>query len=87
MSPEHGPGPEDHDLTPGNEEVKAEFDAREEGRLRQIAELEEQLRVLDARMTEVRENNQPNKLEMLQHLDERRRNLERQLDELEREAG
>ncbi|TAK89190.1 hypothetical protein EPO04_03785 [Patescibacteria group bacterium] len=86
MSPEKGPGPEDRDLIPGSEEVELEDKAREEGRLQRIAGLEERLEEAYAGIEEVRGSELPDaeKSKRILQFEDEIRNLERQLDELER---
>lgn len=86
MSPERGPGSEWEDFkAPGSEEVKAELNAREEGRLERIAALEDQLDSVDASIEDIESSGESEGNEILLGLYDQKDNLERQLRELEGE--
>lgn len=86
MSPEHGLGPEGEDfIAPGSEEVKAELDAREEGRLERVAALEDQLDSVHASIKHIESSGESEGNETLRGLYDQKDNLERQLSELEGE--
>lgn len=89
MSPEQGRGPERPEgqdfVAPGSEEVKAELDAREKGRLERIAALEDQLDSVDASIVDIESSGESEGSEILLGLYDQKDNLERQLRELEGE--
>lgn len=83
MSPEHGPGPEEQEFKAGSEEVEAERDAREEGRLRRAELLEGELESVEASIEKLEEDDSAGDSEVLRRAYAQQEHLQEQLRKLE----